>query len=146
MKIPILKHNCDTQNSIRLDVSVVWYGVQCLNILDLDGSRVSGHGGLSLQLYALTLLLGLLPLACVLLHSGQELLSRSGMCDVFDSDVDSLLDVSVADLLVDDDTDGGLGNVVDYTSLSVVDLEWHTLLDSTIDSDIDDVTDPACTC
>lgn len=127
-------------------MSIVWYGVQRLNILDLDGARASWHGGLSLQLNTLALLLGLLPLSCVLLHSAQEFVSRSGMCDVFDSDVDSLLEISVSNLLVDDDTDGGLRNVVDYTGLAVVDLEWHTLLNGTIDSDIDDITDPAYMC
>lgn len=58
------------------------------------------------------------------------------------SDVDTLLEVSVADLLVDDDTDGGFCHVVDDACLAVVDLEGHTLLNGTIDNDIYDVADP----
>jgi hypothetical protein len=125
---------------------VVCYRVQRLNIRHLDRSRTPRTNRLSLQLYALTVLLGFLPLSCVILHSGQELVSGSRMCDVFDSDVDSLLDVSVADLLVDDDADGGFGHVVDYTGFAVVDFEWHALLDGTVDSDVDDVTDPVGVC
>ena len=96
---------------------------------------------LSLQLNGLTLSLGFSLQSSVGLDSVQEFLTTSRVLDVLDSQVNSLLDVSVADDLVDDNTNGRLGNVVDNTSLTVVVLVWHTLLDGTVGLDVNDVTD-----
>ena len=100
----------------------LWYIV-----LHRDCPRLSRHGGLSLQVDVGAILLRLLLQLGVLLDSANELLSRTGQRNVLDSQVDSLLDVPVLDLLVDDDTDGTLCNVVDNTSLSVVNLVWHAV-------------------
>ncbi len=46
---------------------------------------------------------------------------------MLEAEVNSLLDVAVLHLLVDDDADGALGDVVDDTGLAVVDLVRHTI-------------------
>lgn len=56
------------------------------------------------------------------LDTADELLSGPGQGNVLDTEVNTLLDVAVLDLLVDDDTDCALRNIVDDSSLSVVDL------------------------
>lgn len=45
---------------------------------------------------------------------------------MFDSKIDSLFDIPMLDLLVNDYTDCTLGNVVDDTSLAVIDFVRHT--------------------
>lgn len=60
---------------------------------------------------------------------------------MLDSDVDALLEVAVADWLVEDDTDGGLGYVVDYARLAVVEFVGHTLLHCSVTYYVDDVSD-----
>lgn len=106
-----------------------------------DNISTSWLSWLSLQLDLFTLGLGFLLQGSVGLDSVQELLTTSRVLDVFNSQVDSLFEVSVADNLVDDNTDGGLGNVVNDTGLTVVVFVWHTLLDGTVGLDINDVTD-----
>lgn len=44
---------------------------------------------------------------------------------MLDTNVDTLLDVSVSNTLVDDDSDRGLGHVVNNAGFAMVDLVWH---------------------
>lgn len=96
-------------------------------VLRADCPRLSWPSRLSLQMHMDTLLLRLALLNSVLLHSADELLARARVLDVLDAGVNALLHVSVVDTLVDDDTDSGLGNVVDNTGFTVVDLVGHTV-------------------
>ena len=59
---------------------------------------------------------------------------------MFNSDVESLGDDSVSNLLVDNDSQSSWVDVENSTSSAVVVLVWHGFVNSTIDNDIDDVT------
>jgi hypothetical protein len=106
----------------RLNVGVVGDRGEALGlvVLGADGAGLAGLVGLALEEDGGALLLGLALLLGVGLDADYELLEGAGEADVLDAEVDALLDVAVADLLVDDDTDSGLGHVVDDTSLAVV--------------------------
>lgn len=105
----------------RLNVGVVSDGSDALGlvVLGADGPGLAGLVGLALEEDGGALLLSLALLLGVGLDAGDELLTRAGEADVLDAEVDALLDVTVANLLVQDDADGGLGHVVDDTSLAV---------------------------
>lgn len=111
-------------------------------VLHADSCGLPWHQRLTLKVDSCAVRLCLLLLLCVCLNTGEELISGSGFLDVLDADVDALLHVSVSDLLVEDDTDGGFGDVVDDTGLSVVNLVWHTLLDSTVCDYVHDIANP----
>lgn len=101
-----------------------WSNVLRLVVLGANSASLTGLSWLSLQVDVLASLLGVSLLCGVGLDTGQELVTRSRVLDVLDADVDALLDVAVADLTVQNDTDSGLGDIVDNTSLTVVDLVW----------------------
>lgn len=109
---------------IPLDRGLVCYrdNILWLVVLGADGPRLSGLSRLSLEVEVLASLLCLALLGGVALDTSKELVPGAGVTDVLDADVDALLHVAVADLSVEDDTDGGLGDVVDNSGLAVVDL------------------------
>lgn len=109
-------------------------------VLGADGAGLTGLHWLPLQEDVLTSELGGPLLLGVGLDTVDESLTAGRVSDVLNTDVDTLLEVPSSNDLVDDNTDGGLGDVVDDTGLSVVDLVWHTLLDGTVGLDVDDVT------
>lgn len=101
----------------------------------------SGLDRLSLEDNSRSSLLGLGTVGLVLSDSVKEVLSALGVLDVLNTEVDTLLEVSVTNNLVDKNTDGGLGNVVNNTGLTVVELVGHTLLDGTIGLNVNNVSD-----
>ena len=60
---------------------------------------------------------------------------------MLDSDVESLGDDSVSDLLVDDDAQSSRVDVEDGTGSAVVILVWHALVNGTVADDINDISD-----
>ena len=108
-------------------------------VLRRDGLRTAGEDGLTLQVDTLykqrptamsnntgkyTSVLTALLLRCnvrivVALDTIKELLPALRVPDVLNPDVHPLLDVAVADNLVDDDTNGTGGDVVDDTSATI---------------------------
>ena len=88
-------------------------------MLDGDEAGLTGLDGLSLQVDLDTIGLGLDLGGSVLLDTAQEVVTALGVLDVLNADVDALLEETVADLLVDDDTNSGLGHVVDDAGASI---------------------------
>ena len=59
--------------------------------------------------------------------------------EMFYSDVESLGDDSVSDLLVDDDSQSSGVHVEDCSGSAVIIFVWHALVDGTIANDIDNI-------
>lgn len=109
-----------------LDSGLIRHWGNCLNtILQRNLPRIPRHHWLSLQMHVHSLLLCLLLLGSIVLHSAQKFVSGPRMVDVLDSDVHSLLNVSVADLFVNDDPHRISRDVVDHSSLAVIHFVGH---------------------
>lgn len=77
----------------------------------------------------------------VLLDAVEEIDPRGGELEMLDSNMDALGDDPLSDLLVDDDSNGSGVDVEDGTSAAVVVLIGHALVDGSVDSNINDVSD-----
>ena len=95
---------------------------------------VDSHG---LDLLALSL--GLSLEAIVLLNSSLESLSALTLSGVLDSHMNSLGNDGASHLFVDDDSDGMLVHIENLSSLSVVELVGHTLMNATVSNDINEI-------
>lgn len=98
-------------------------GSSGLSIDSLDGNEGTGSLGLTLN-------------SIVLVDTIDEGSARSGHADVLNTDMESLGNDTATNLLVYDNTDRVLGNIIDDTGLSVVELVGHTLLDGTVSDNI----------
>ena len=95
-----------------------------------------GSLGVALQVNLLSSLpCGLLG-SLVGLDTLDNLLLTLGLANVFDSDMDSLLDDTSIHELVHTDADGALGNVEDDAGTAVVVLVGHALVDGGVGEDI----------
>ena len=108
--------------------------------LSVDNMSFCGLSWNSLGADLLALLLGFDLLGIVGSHSSLEGLSALTLSDVLNSDMDSLGEDLSSDLFVDDHTHGGLVHVKNLTSLSVVELMGHALVNAAISNDINKVT------
>ena len=93
----------------------------------------------SLGLNLLTSGLGVSLEAIVFLDSSLEGLSALTLADVLDSDVNSLGNDFASDLFVDNDSDGVLVHIENLSSLTVVELVWHALVDATVGNDVNEI-------
>lgn len=117
---------------MRLDVS----GLE-LGQVHANGVRAARKDRASLGRNALALLVRLSLELVVCLDSLEELISAAGLSEVFRADVESLLNLSVSDDLVDNDANSSGVHVEDLGSAAVVDLVRHALVNGSIDLNID---------
>ena len=90
------------------------------------------RGSLSRDFFSL--FLGLLLFLVVFLDSLHEVLTAARQADVLDSGMESLLDFTVSNDLVEDDADRSGVDVEDPTSSTVVRVVGHSLMDRSVDS------------
>jgi len=126
-----------------LDDELVGFGAHVLDdrVGGDDGARLPRRLGQPLQRHRDVLLLGLRAQTGVVLDAVEEVLAALAVPDVLDAEVDALLDVAAAHLLVDDHADRVLRHVVDAARLAVVALVRHALVDGAVALDIHDVAD-----
>jgi len=113
-----------------LNRRLIWNGCHRLRRmcpLRINRPLCPRHCWLSLQMHVYPIGLGLSHLCCILFYPVEEFFSASGQADMLDAHVNALFNVAVANALVDDDADGGFGDVVNYAGFTVVDFVGHAV-------------------
>jgi len=110
-------------------------------LVELGADKVPGSRlhRLSLAVYNLALCLRLLLALLVCLDAIEEVLTTARVLHMLNADVYSLRNNSLLNAFVDNDTERVLCDVVNYSSSTMIALVWHTLLNRTITSDVDNV-------
>ena len=83
-----------------------------------------------------TLFLGLSLFGVILSHSLLKCFSALALSCMLNSDMDSLWNDSASENLIDDNTDCCLVDIENSTSLSMIELVWHTFMDTSISNDV----------
>lgn len=102
----------------------------------LQEVRILGGLGLTLQIYLDSSLSGLLLCSLVFLSTLDNLLLALGFSYVLNTHMDTLFDDASVHQLVHAHTDGGLGDIKDNTSASVVTLVGHTFVNGGVGKDV----------
>lgn len=99
-----------------------------------------GLNRLTLKVHLYSSLLGLNLGELIGNLTRKDLLLTSGLPDVLDTNVNTLLENASVDGLVDTNSNGRLGYVEDDSSAAVVVLERHTLVNGRVAEDVDVIT------
>merc|ERR1711871_1601184 len=132
------QHACDRSCPQKHLVDrVVWHRslADNLSLLHSESLLREARGALGDDLD--TVLLSLDLSSIVSLDAVEEFLAAAGLHHVLDADVHALGDDAASHNFVDDDTDSMRGDVENTSGAAVVELVWHTLLDSGVSLNVD---------
>ena len=109
--------------------------------IKLNTMRKQRHNRLPLGADLLPSLVGLTFLLIILSDPVKEIVPSTALPYMFNSDMESLLHLTLFDLLVDGDADGALADVEDTAGAAVVELVGHAGVDGAVDDDVYVVSD-----
>ena len=115
-------------------------GVKKLNLWLINVDNASRLGNNSLGGNSCTLLIRLSFLLVVFADTVEEVYTRGRKSKMFYSNMDTFRDDSASNLLIDNDSDGSGVYVKDTPSSTVVVFVWHTLVNGSINADVNDIS------
>ena len=128
-------------SKISIELSELdWVHEFNFSIASLDELGSALLNGLSFDVDSGSSSLGVSLLLVVLTNTVLESFTTVGHANVLNSNMDTLWNDAVSNALVYNDTESMGGHVEDSTSLSVVELVWHTSLNGSTGNDVNVVS------